>query len=137
MEKIRTTTHLKDAILKLEVKQQIDLEEMKEKVHITLESLKPVNLVKNTLKELSSSPYLVENLLTTSMALASGYFAKKVTVGSSESPFRKIMGTLLQFGVTNIVAKHAEEIKLVGQYIIQQFSKKEPLDSEEKDELIM
>lgn len=137
MEKIKTTADLKEAILKLEVKQQIELEEMKEKIHLTLESLKPVNLVKNTLKELTSSPYLVENLLTTSMALASGYFAKKATVGSSESPFRKIMGTLLQFGVTNIVAKHAEEIKLVGQYIIQQFSKKEPLDSEEKDELIM
>ncbi len=137
MEKINTTAHLKEAILKLEAKQQIDLDEMKEKIHMTLESLKPVNLVKNTLKELTSSPYLVENLLTTSMALASGYFAKKVTVGSSESPFRKILGTLLQFGVTNIVAKHAEEIKLVGQFIIQQFSKKEPQDTEEKEDLTM
>ena len=137
MEKIKTTNDLKELIFKLEEKQQIDLVEMKEIIHITLESLKPVNLVKNTLKELISSPYLVENLLTTSMALASGYFAKKVTVGSSESPFRKILGTLLQFGVTNIVAKHAEEIKLVGQFIIQQFSKKEPQDTEEKEDLTM
>lgn len=48
-----------------------------------------------------------------------------MTIGSSGNMFKKILGTILQFGVTNIVAQHTDTIKSIGQFIYQHFLKRE------------
>ena len=99
---------------------------MKEQLLATFESLKPVNIIKGTLSEITSSPYLVENMLSAVVGLVGGFVSKKIAVGTSHNIFRKIMGTALQFGVTNLVAQHPEALKNVGQLIIEKiFHKKE------------
>ncbi|MEI6348737.1 MAG: hypothetical protein WCP69_12390 [Bacteroidota bacterium] len=132
MENIRTASELKIAIQQLEVKQHEDLESIKETIHNTYESLKPVNILKKTLSELNSTPYLIDNLLTTTLALVSGYLTKKAAVGSSDNIFRKVLGSILQFGVTNIVAQHSEDIISIGKSIFQKFFKKEKSDSDDE-----
>jgi hypothetical protein len=126
MKNITSTAELKNTIQLLEVERVVNEQLLKEQFHITYESLKPVNLLKGTLKDISASPYLIDNILGTAMGLASGYLTKKIIVNTSGNMFRKLIGSVLQLGVTNVVAKHPDAIKSFGQFIFQHiFSKKE------------
>jgi hypothetical protein len=124
MQNITSSTALKDAIQLLEVDQGIKGQLLKEQLQITYESLKPVNLIRHTLKEISSSPYLIDNISGTAMGLLSGFLSKKMFVGSSGNLIRRVIGSALQFGVTNIVAQNSEVIKSVGQAMLQLFFNK-------------
>lgn len=121
MQNITSSAELKDAIQLLEVDQGIKGQLLKDQLYITYESLKPVNLIRHTLKEISSSPYLIDNLSGTAMGLLSGFLSKKIFVGSSGNLIRKFIGSVLQFGITNVVAKNSDAIKSVGQTLLQLF----------------
>jgi len=127
MESITTSDELKNAIQILEFDQQIRLQQLKEQVYLTIESLKPVNLIKSTLHEVVSSPYLIDNILGVAMGLTTGYITKKIALGKSVSVIRKILGTLLEFGITNVVAQNAGSIKTFGQSIFQYFMRKKEI----------
>ena len=53
------------------------------------------------------------------MGIASGFLTNKIFVGASGNLIRKLLGSVLQFGVTNVVAQHPETIKSLGEVIIQ------------------
>jgi len=126
MQKITSCKELRNAIQLQEEEQAIKGQLLEKQVYITYESLKPVNLLKSTLKDLSSSPYLIENIVGSAVGIATGYVSKRIVVGASANIFKKLVGTILQFGVTNLVAKNSDTIKSVSQYIFQLiFSKKE------------
>jgi hypothetical protein len=124
MQNITSAAELKDAIQLLEAEQGIKGQLLKEQLYITYESLKPVNLLRHTLKEISSSPYLVDNISGTAMGLLSGFLSKKIFVGTSGNLIRKLIGSILQFGVTNAVAHNSDVIKSVGQALLQHFFRK-------------
>lgn len=82
MKKRSYSDELQDAILLLEAEQALRLQLMKDDFHQVYESLKPANLIHNTLKEVSASPYLINNLLSATVGLAAGYVSKKaITAG--------------------------------------------------------
>ena len=126
METTYTPEELKSKIQILEAEQAVLLIQMKERFFHAYESLKPVNLIENTLKEISSSPFLVNNLLGAVIGLTAGYVSKKAVVRNSHSNARKLFGYILQFGVTNLVAQNPKTIKSFGKYVFRQiFRKKE------------
>ena len=129
MQNITSKAGLKDAIQLLEAEQAIKGQLLKDQFYLTYESLKPVNLLMHTLKEISSSPYLIDNISGTAMGLAGGFLSKKIFVGTSGNLIRKLIGSILQFGVTNIVAQNSEIIKSVGQAIFQHFFHKKEMNS--------
>jgi len=132
MLNITSVAGLKNAIQILEAEQADRGQLLKEQFHITYESLKPANLFRSTLHDISTSPYLIENIVGTVLGLATGYLSKKLVVGASVNGLRKLFGSILQFGITNYVAQHPEAIKSAGQFIFQHiFRKKEPTLSEE------
>ena len=124
METITTRDELKNAIQILEFDQQIRERQLKEQVYQTIESLKPVNLIKSALHEVVSSPYLIDNILGVAMGLTSGYISKKIVLGRSVNVIRTLFSKLLQFGITNVVAQNSESIKTFGQSIFQYFQRK-------------
>ncbi|MDD2797293.1 MAG: hypothetical protein PHV20_01745 [Bacteroidales bacterium] len=117
-------TELKNEIFLLEMKQAINAQQLQKQLHITYESLKPTNLIKSTLQELGSSPNMSSNILSGALGLASGYLFRKATVGSTHGAILKLVGTALQFGVTNLVSLHADDLKHYGQILIHQFFRK-------------
>ena len=129
MEPITTINEIKIAIQILEFEHTIKGQQLKEQLFITHESLKPVNLIKNTLHEVASSPYLIDNILGATMGLASGYISRKLVVGGSHNIFRKLLGSILQFGVTNVVAQHSDPMKSFGQFISNYFLHKKEVNS--------
>jgi hypothetical protein len=126
METISSIADLKNAIQLLEAEQAVKGIILKEQFHITYESLKPINILKSTLKEFSSSPLLIDNILGSAVGLAAGFLSKKIVIGASGNIFRKLLGSVLQFAVTNVVAQHPDDIKSIGQSIFYHvFHKKE------------
>jgi len=121
MQEITSIAGLKNAIQLMESEQEISKQLLKEQFYITYENLKPIALLKSAIKDISSSPYLVDNLSGTLMGLASGFLTKKLVVGSSGNLIRKLIGSVLQFGVTNVVAQHSNIISSVGKAVLQHF----------------
>ena len=111
MSKITTTAELREAILLLEIEQKNQSDLLKEQFKITYESLKPVNLIGNTIKELTKLPDLKGDLLSTALSLAAGYLTKKAAVGNTPNPIKQVLGTLLQMGVTGLVSKNSDSIR--------------------------
>ncbi|MCG6190950.1 MULTISPECIES: hypothetical protein [Maribellus] len=105
MENTSSTAELQVAIELLEAEQAVKLKLMKKQFHLAYESLRPVNLIENTLKEISTSPYLVNNLLNATVGLATGHLLKRVITGESNNKLRRFLGIVMQFGITNITAK--------------------------------
>jgi hypothetical protein len=130
MQEITSTAALQDAIQLLESEQAVKRQLLKEQFFITFESLKPISLLKSALNDISSSPYLLDNILGTAIGVTSGYLSKKVFVGSSGNLIRKLLGSILQFGVTNVVAQHSDPIKSIGQAIFQHFFGKKEMNSQ-------
>jgi hypothetical protein len=130
MQNITSIDGLKNAIQLLEEEQAIKGHLLKEQFYLTYESLKPVNLFKSTLNDISSSPYLIDNILGTAIGLVTGYLSKKIFIGTSGNIFRKLIGSIMQYSVTNVVAKHPDTIKSIGQFIFQHILRKKEINSE-------
>jgi hypothetical protein len=129
MQTINSIAGLKESIQLLEAEQSIKGQILKDQLFLTYESLKPGNLLKYTLKEISSSPNMIDNLAGTAMGLLGGYISKKIIVGASGNIIRKLIGSILQFGVTNVVAQNSEVIKSLGQTLFQHFIHRKELSS--------
>lgn len=133
MQTINNIADLKDAIQLLEVEQAANGQILKEQFYLTYESLKPVNLFKSTLSEAASSPFMLDNVISTLVGLSTGYLSRKIVVGASGNVFRKLIGSVLQLGVTNTVRQNPETVKSIGQFLFQQiFRKKEQHPNEAK-----
>jgi hypothetical protein len=124
MQKIKSATELKNAIQRLEVEQTIQGQLLSEQFNIVYESLKPVNIIKQAMKDLVTSPSLISNVLGVTVGLSSGYLAKKLVVGQSGSIIKNIVGSLLQNGVANVVATHAISFTTLTGLIVKLFSRK-------------
>jgi len=125
MNPINSITDLKAAIHLLEIKQAKEKQLLREQIKITAESIKPVNLVKQALSELTTSAEIKESLLSTVIGLATGYLSKKIIIGSTHNPIKQFLGFVLQLGVTGVASKNADDIKsLVGGLISKIFRKK-------------
>jgi hypothetical protein len=132
MQNISSTARLKNAIQLLEVEQAVKRQLLNEQLSFTLESLKPLNLIRNAFRDVTSSPNMIENVLGTVIGLASGYASKRLFLGTSGNLIRKLLGSVLQFGVTNAVAQHPDAIKTLSQYIIQHLFHKKEIKSESR-----
>jgi len=119
MGTITSAAELKNAIQLLEVKQNICGHQLKEQFFLTYESFKPASLIRDTLNDIATSPYLMDNILGSTLGLLSGYISKKLAVGASSSLVRKLLGSVLQLAVTNLVAQHSETIKSITRFLLQ------------------
>jgi len=119
MEKITSIGELEAAIDVLKAEQQLRGLLLREEFFIVSESLKPINILKSTFREGTSSVNLVDGILGTIVGVATGSLSKRVFVGASASIFRKLLGSALQFSVTSIVGRNPKVIKTIGKFIAQ------------------
>jgi hypothetical protein len=98
LEMIANTTDLEVAIKRLERKKALMEEDLKDHMHILLESLKPANILKNTIHEVQESTELKHNLFKVALGLGAGYFSRKLIIGKSAGLLKKALGTALQYG---------------------------------------
>ncbi|MEO8861267.1 MAG: hypothetical protein ABI358_07580 [Ginsengibacter sp.] len=109
LEKIASTSELQIAIKRLERKRMLMEEDMKDDFHNILEGLKPANILKHTLHEVQGSVDLKHNLFKVALGLGAGYFSKQLIVGKSAGLVKKALGTALQYGITQFVARKNDD----------------------------
>ena len=115
MEKISTVDDLKEAIKKLEQKQAEEWLALKQQSNIAFENAKPSQIFKNAISDVLHAPEPKgEEMWTTALSLTAGYLAKRLVVRKSDSTMTHILGTAVQFGVTNLIANNADVIKLAA-----------------------
>ena len=110
MQKDTKIDPLKAQIQRLEAIQSQQLIELKEHAEITFEQLKPLNLIKTTLNEMTRSPDIKSHLIQGIIAVAGGYISKKLVIGGTRNWFKQIGGTLFQFFVTKKIVQTENEI---------------------------
>lgn len=124
MEKITSAAELKLAIQQLEFEQTIKGKLLKDELVNTIEGLKPINILRSSLAQITSSPHMMDNMLGSIVGLLSGYVTNKMAIGSSHSLFRKIMGSVMQYGVKKVVVGHTTTLKAIGSTLLHLFSRK-------------
>ena len=129
METITSTIRLKNAIQLLEAEQAAKWQLLKEQLNITYTSFKPGNFLTNAFNNMVSSPHLIENILGTTVGLATGYLSKKIVVGASANIFRKLLGSVMQLGVTSAVTRHPDILKSFGRLVLARFLRKRAIHS--------
>ena len=120
MENISSTAELTEAIRILEIEQYGRLQLMREKFDLTVDSLRPVNIIGNSLKGMISSPNLFNNILGVAVGLFTGYLSRKAMfAGVANNKYRRILGNVLQYGVASVVARGPKVINSFKQFIAQ------------------
>ncbi|MBK9401391.1 MAG: hypothetical protein IPN36_11200 [Bacteroidetes bacterium] len=113
----------------VEERQAAELLALRQQFHLTYDSLRPISIIKSTLADVVSSPDLKDNLLDSVIGFASGMVSKKLFIGGSHNPIKKVVGMLLQLAVSNMVAKNPVTIKKgTKSFFIQLFGRKNPSD---------
>ncbi|MFM2019162.1 MAG: hypothetical protein RL007_2818 [Bacteroidota bacterium] len=132
MSQIDHVLMLKEMIRLKEAEHKAEEREVIQCFHETYESLKPINIIKNTVAQAFKAPELSGNLMNIAMGLASGFLTRKFVVGSSSNPFTKVAGAVLEMVVASKVTQNADEIKSIAaiiiRKIIQQFRQTEPVE---------
>lgn len=124
MKKLNETDALNELIQLNQQQYDTDLRLLKEQFHIAYESIKPINLIKNLVHEVTASPEIKEDLASNILGLATGFISKKIMIDEKGSTFKKVIGTVLQFAVANVVSKHSANIKAVGTALFNNFFKR-------------
>lgn len=129
MQKVTSTTELKDAILQLEQKQREQWVDLKEHINVAFDALKPINLLRSTYREFISTPHVAEDLIGSTIGLTTGLITKKLIVKRSHNVFLNFAGGLAQMLISNFVTRHAGTIKTIGSGLIHRVFYKKKLET--------
>ena len=124
MKNRNETETLNQLILAEETRYAYDLAQLKNQFHIAYESVKPINLIKNLFHEVTASPEIKNDLVSSVIGFGTGFLSKKLLLGSSHKPIKKIFGTLFEFAIANVASKHTAGIKLISENLWNYFLKK-------------
>jgi hypothetical protein len=114
MKKPSAIETLNQDIILLKAKRDDEFNMLKKQIHISYESIKPINLIKNAIKNVTELPDIKEGIGKVAIGVASGYLVKNIIFRSSYNPLKKLAGIALQVLVTNVAAKNSDKIKETG-----------------------
>ncbi|HSM47351.1 MAG TPA: hypothetical protein VK872_06005 [Draconibacterium sp.] len=121
MEKKYTKESLQEAIKALEIKQAEEGQLLKSELLNTYENLKPINILRNIIKEFYSTDKYKQDFVEIVAGMTTGFLTKKIVVGKSKNPFLKIIGLAIQFGVTTFFSNKYNALKDSAIQLISRF----------------
>jgi len=120
--KINNSAELHTAIKQLEYEEKINKNKLIDQFHKTHESLKPINILKNSLGKIVKSPATVDNVVNTAVGLGTGLLSKSL-IGKSTGIAKRLLITALELGTVGLVSKNSESIKLTGLNLLSKIFK--------------
>ncbi len=118
MQNINSAADLKKAIIQLELDRTVQWEFLQEQVCNTYESMKPVNLIKSSLIDLASSPYLKNKVFALILNSLNKFVSKHTSKEKSDNPFKNFINNLLQVGVSNFIVNPIA-LNLIKGFLVQ------------------
>lgn len=129
MSPITNTASLQNAIEQLELQQANELILLKATFNSTAESLQPLNIIRSTLRNAMTAPDLKEDAIKAAIGVTTGVLVKKLMIGKTINPFKKLLGIIIEMTVANKVVKNADNIKSTGTMLLNSLlHKKEKAD---------
>jgi hypothetical protein len=104
---------LNKAISSLEHKRENQYADLKLQLSKTFEYYKPINVIKENIKDIGSFAILKANILETAISLVGGYFSKKIVIGKSKTLTKKIIGYALHYAVSSLISKKLNSTKTI------------------------
>ena len=102
---------LAEEIKRLEQKEAMQKQLLKQLGQDTMQSLKPSSLVKSAIGSIASSKSRQHTILDTSLGIGAGLLARKWYVGVSKNIFKKLAGIVIQNLTTGLVAKKMPAVR--------------------------
>ena len=96
---------LNNAILLLEARRKNEYEDLRIQFYESSENFRPINIIKQTIKDFREIPEVKTNLFETLISVTGGYFSKRLIIGKSNSFIKMVLGYVLQYSVTNFISK--------------------------------
>lgn len=109
---------LRTRIAELQVKHDLELALLKVHVYEAYESLKPINLIKNTFHQFLAAPEMKADVTQNLVGIVANYASKLFIVGNSLNPLNMIVGNIVQNFVRNAIANNSKTIIDKGQDIL-------------------
>jgi hypothetical protein len=119
MSQINNLASLEAEIFRLETKQAGEGLDLKAHFLVAYDSVKPINLIMNAMKDITASRDVRSNLLNTSVGLVTGYISKLLFEHGTRNPVKRVLGNALMIGIANLVNKHPEVISSAGKGILK------------------
>ena len=105
MKKFNKNVLLDQKIAELSHKRNLELLELKDQFNVVIESVKPINIVKQTFSSFYNTPQKKLNILELATSFIGGYVSKKIVVGNSNSIIKNLLGNVLQYGISTVINK--------------------------------
>lgn len=131
---------LRETIRLLEIRQEEEKELLNLQFKATFNSLKPSNLIKSTLRDISHNTLeLKNNLLEAFLPLITNFISGRIVGKSRKNSFFNLIATMLQMTVTSYAAKHSQAIIAYFTDFIDHlkgFLRREEQDCEKEEEAL-
>jgi len=114
MAKNETEDEIKALITELRIKKKADGAALKAEVQQAFERVKPINLIKSTIKDASASKEVSGSITSAALIFVTSYLSKRIFMRLAGSPLKKLTGAVLLFGITQIIARNPEKVKAIG-----------------------
>lgn len=105
MKAINHKLDINEKIDYLKSKQAGDLINLKNQYFYTIESLKPINVIKTAAQDFMRSPNLKSTLISGAIGLGTQYLSKNLLNENSTNPIKRTLGRVFQFAMKNIVGR--------------------------------
>jgi hypothetical protein len=121
MQQIHNEADIEQAIVLLEKKQQEEEAILRHQVVLIGESLMPITIIKNTIKEAAAAHDLKNDFFKAIVGITAGYLTKVVLESTTDNPAKKVVGTAVIYGVAEMVVNNPDIIKSVGKGVFNAF----------------
>ena len=105
MAKITSTDDLKKEIQELEHIQTSREPALKLQLLETYESIKPINLLKSTIRDAIHSPNLKEDSINAAISFSIRFIASKIFTGKKDNPLTELLTDIVEISVNNVVSQ--------------------------------
>jgi hypothetical protein len=124
MKKISSVRSLRNAIAELEQK-RIDQEmNLKQNWEEVAESLRPANIIRRSVRDILPSANTRSGLMASIIGLGTVFLSKKLILGKSAGPVKKILGTAVEWGISSLILQNAARIKEAGRSVFGKLFRK-------------
>ncbi len=96
---------LEQRISYLKDKQENELLQLKAQYDTTLNSLRPVNLIKSSFQDVMDTPNLKSNLLIGAVGLGTNFVSKTLLNENSGHPVKRVIVKVLKFALSNFLKR--------------------------------
>lgn len=97
-------TELESSIAALELAQQNDGIAVRQQFRTVIDRFRPMALIKDALHQVTNQGAIKNNLGQMLTGVAAGYLSKWIIEAGPKSKFKKILGSVAMFGISNLVS---------------------------------